>query len=142
MTATAAIDSGKYTPDSVVNGNSPVTISGVPLANDSNQSFGPITLTTALTYSVNTVWAQVAESLGRATMTKYMKRFGFYSKPPLDYPPGEISSSRPYAPSGKLLPAGQPQRGHRPDRDRPGRAAGDAAADGDGRRGGRQQAAS
>ena len=64
VTATAAIDSGKYTPNSIVNGNSPVTISGVPLQNDNNQSFGPIDLTTALVYSVNTVWAQVAEHSG------------------------------------------------------------------------------
>ena len=65
VTATAAIDSGKYTPNSIVNGKSPITISGVPLANDNNQTFGTIDLTTALTYSVNTVWAQVAEHLGR-----------------------------------------------------------------------------
>ncbi len=101
VTATAAIDSGKYTPSSIVNGNSPVTISGVPLMNDGNQSFGPIDLTTALVYSVNTVWAQVAESLGRPTMTEYMKRFGFYSIPPLDYPPGEMATSRPYSPTGR-----------------------------------------
>ena len=61
MTATAAIDTGKYTPYSIVNGNSPVTVSGVPLANDGNQGFGDITLTQALTQSVNTVWAPVAE---------------------------------------------------------------------------------
>jgi penicillin-binding protein A len=108
VTATAAIDSGKYTPNSVVNGKSPVTISGVPLSNDNSQSFGPISLTTALTYSVNTVWAQVAESLGTGTMTKYMKRFGFYSKPPLDYPPNQIYSSRPYAPSGRPYLPGSP----------------------------------
>jgi peptidoglycan glycosyltransferase len=108
VTATAAIDSGRYTPNSVVNGNSPKTISGVPLANDLNQSFGPIDLTRALTFSVNTVWAQVAENLGRGTMTKYMKRFGFYSKPPLDYPPDEMVASRPYSPTGRPLPPGSP----------------------------------
>jgi peptidoglycan glycosyltransferase len=108
VTATAAIDSGKYTPNSIVNGKSPVTISGVPLNNDLNQSFGPINLTTALTYSVNTVWAQVAESLGPGTMTRYMKRFGLYSKPPLDYPPDEINTSRPYSPTGKAYPPGSP----------------------------------
>jgi peptidoglycan glycosyltransferase len=108
VTASAAIDSGKYTPNSIVNGKSPVTISGVPLNNDNNQSFGPIDLTTALTYSVNTVWAQVAESLGRGTMTRYMKRFGFYSKPPLDYPPDEINTSRPYSPSGHPYPPASP----------------------------------
>ncbi len=66
----------------------------MPLANDGNQSFGDISLTTALTYSVNTVWAPVAEHVGIPTMTDYMKRFGFYSLPPLDYPADEMSASR------------------------------------------------
>jgi peptidoglycan glycosyltransferase len=104
VTDVAAIDSGKYTPSSVVNGDSPKAISGVPLSNDNNQSFGDIDLTTALTYSVNTVWAQVAESLGRGAMTKYMKRFGFYFKPPLDYPRDEVSASRPFSPRGRPYP--------------------------------------
>jgi penicillin-binding protein A len=108
VTATAAIDSGKYTPNSVVNGNSPKTISGVPLSNDLNQSFGDIDLTTALTFSVNTVWAQVAERLGRGTMTKYMKRFGFYAKPPMDYPLDEMATSRPFSSTGKPLAPGSP----------------------------------
>jgi peptidoglycan glycosyltransferase len=108
VTATAAIDSGKYTPNSVVNGKSPVTISGVPLSNDNNQSFGPVDLTTALTYSINTVWAQVAESLGRGTMTKYMKRFGFYAKPPIDLPATELNESRPYNDKGHAYRPGSP----------------------------------
>jgi peptidoglycan glycosyltransferase len=108
VTATAAIDSGRYTPNSIVNGKSPVTISGVPLSNDNNQAFGPIDLTTALTYSVNTVWAQVAEALGRGTMTAYMKRFGFYSKPPIDLPRAELASSYPVSSTGKALAPGSP----------------------------------
>jgi peptidoglycan glycosyltransferase len=108
VTAAAAIDSGKYTPNSVVNGKSPVTISGVPLNNDNNQAFGPIDLTTALTYSVNTVWAQVAEALGRSTMTKYMKRFGFYSKPPIDLPRDEMRSSYPVDSKGHAFPPASP----------------------------------
>ena len=108
VTATAAINSGKYTPNSTVDGNSPKTISGVPLQNDNNQSFGPITLTKALTYSVNTVWAQVAQSVGRPTMTEYMKRFGFYSRPPIDLPAGGVSPSIVQSPNGKALPPGSP----------------------------------
>jgi peptidoglycan glycosyltransferase len=108
VTATAAIDSGRYTPNSVVNGKSPITVSGVPLSNDNNQAFGPITLTTALTFSVNTVWAQVGQSLGRPTMTDYMQRFGFYAKPPLDYPAGEINPSRPFSSTGHPYPPGSP----------------------------------
>ncbi|HEU4656750.1 MAG TPA: penicillin-binding transpeptidase domain-containing protein [Capillimicrobium sp.] len=102
VTAAAALDSGKYTPDSVVDGSSPKTISGVPLANSGGVSYGPISLTTALTNSVNTVWAQVGESLGKETMAKYMERFGFYAKPPLDYPADQMLASGEYA-DGKLL---------------------------------------
>jgi peptidoglycan glycosyltransferase len=93
VTAAAALDSGAYTPDSLISGNSPITVSGVPLQNDYNQSWGPITLTKALTYSVNTVFAQVGERLGIRTLAKYMKRFGFYSVPSLDYPGDEMTAS-------------------------------------------------
>jgi peptidoglycan glycosyltransferase len=41
-------------------------------------------------------------------MTKYMKRFGFYSKPPLDYPPDEMAESRPFSPTGRPYPPGSP----------------------------------
>jgi peptidoglycan glycosyltransferase len=52
------------------------------------------------------VWAQVAENVGRATMTKYMKRFGFYSKPPLDYPPNEMVASHVESPTGRSYAPG------------------------------------
>ncbi|MGO9751734.1 MAG: peptidoglycan D,D-transpeptidase FtsI family protein [Solirubrobacteraceae bacterium] len=93
VTAAAALDTGAYTPDSVINGNSPINVSGVPLENDGNFSWGPITLTKALTNSVNTVFAQVGEKLGVDTMAQYMKRFGFYSTPPLDFPADEMAPS-------------------------------------------------
>jgi peptidoglycan glycosyltransferase len=102
ITATAAIDTGRYTPQSVVNGRNGVRISGVPLANDFNRSFGPIDLTTALTQSVNTVWAQVAVSLGKSVLASYMERFGFNHKPQLDYPTTQMSSSGEYR-NGTLL---------------------------------------
>jgi peptidoglycan glycosyltransferase len=93
VTSTAAIDSGKYTPESIINGPSPLEVSGAPLHNDGNQSWGNISLTTALVNSVNTVYAQVGQNVGAKLMETYMKRFGFYSKPPLDYPAGEMNTS-------------------------------------------------
>jgi len=108
VTATAAIDSGMYSPSSMVNGDSPILVSGVPLANDGDRSWGPQTLTTAMTYSINTIFAQVAEDLGRATMTKYMKRFGFYVKPPLDYPPAELRASNVLSFTGRPLAPASP----------------------------------
>jgi peptidoglycan glycosyltransferase len=109
VTTAAALDSGRYTTGTLINGNSPKVISGVPLSNDNGQSFGLIDLQTALTYSVNTVFAQVAVDLGIPTMTRYMQRFGFYQKPPLDYPATQMDSSKPYSLStGRPLPPGDP----------------------------------
>ncbi len=93
VTAAAALDSGKFTPESTVLGRSPITVSGVPLKNFSDAQFGAITLTTALTNSVNTVWAQVAEKLGDDTYADYMERFGFGADPPLDYPESQMTPS-------------------------------------------------
>ena len=93
VTAAAALDSGEFTPESTVIGKSPINVSGVPLKNFSNMQFGAITLTTALTNSVNTVWAQVAERLGNGTYAEYMERFGFGSDPPMDYPRAQMSAS-------------------------------------------------
>jgi peptidoglycan glycosyltransferase len=101
VTATAAIDTGAYTPQSTVDGRDNVPISGVALKNDENESFGQITLTQGLAKSVNTVWAQVAEHLGSSTLARYMTRFGFDRKPQLDYPAEEMSSSGEY--SGETL---------------------------------------
>lgn len=93
VTATAAIDTGAYTPESLVSGRNGILVSGVPLHNDNDESYGPITLTYALAHSVNTVYAQVAEHVGKATLQRYMERFGFDRKPQLDYPASEMSAS-------------------------------------------------
>ena len=96
ITAAAALDSGRFTPDSAVSGKSPIIVSGVPLRNFSDEQFGSIPLTTALTHSVNTVWAQVAQKLGRGRMADYMERFGFGTDPPLDYPDAQMFASGVY----------------------------------------------
>jgi peptidoglycan glycosyltransferase len=103
VTATAAIDSGRYQPESRVSGRNGKIISGTPLNNFGSQDFGEITLTEALTHSVNTVWAEVGVKLGRKTMQEYMDRFGFGAKPPLDYPADQMSTSGPNR-RGKILP--------------------------------------
>jgi peptidoglycan glycosyltransferase len=107
VTAAAALDTGKYNPNSVVDGSSPKNISGVPLANFGGQDFGPVSLTDALTNSVNTVWAQVGVDLGKRTMYDYMERFGFNQRPPLDYPPEQMDASGVFS-RGRLLTDNDP----------------------------------
>jgi penicillin-binding protein A len=107
VTATAALDSGRFTPDSVLSGKSPHVIDGVPLSNFSNEQFGDIPLTTALTHSVNTVWAQVGVKLGKSLMYRYMNRYGFDRKPAIDLPSDELRASGVYS-KGRLLSDSDP----------------------------------
>jgi peptidoglycan glycosyltransferase len=102
VTAAAALDSGRYQPGSMVSGANHKVISGAPLDNFGGENFGQIDLTTALTHSVNTVWAEVGEKLGKQAMADYMRKFGFYADPPMDYPDVQMNPSGEYR-NGKLL---------------------------------------
>jgi peptidoglycan glycosyltransferase len=91
VTSAAALDSGLYKPDSFISGRDGVVISGVPLHNYGGENFGAISLTDALTNSVNTVFGQIGEKLGKSTMLKYMKRFGFQRQLPVDLPQTQVA---------------------------------------------------
>jgi peptidoglycan glycosyltransferase len=103
VTAAAALDTGRYRPDSQVSGANGKPISGVPLNNFGGESFGSVDLTFALTHSINTVWAEVGEKLGGRTMQRYMERFGFYAEPPMDYPDQQMTASG-VRKGGRLVP--------------------------------------
>ena len=102
VTAIAAMDSGRFTPTSTVSGKNLKPISGVPLRNFNNETFGEITLTDALTHSVNTAWATVGEKLGKQTMAKYMDRLGFDKQVQVDLPSDERRASGEFR-NGRLL---------------------------------------
>jgi penicillin-binding protein A len=104
VTAIAAIDSGRYTPDSRISGRNGKTISGVPLNNDQGESFGDITLTEALTKSVNTVFGEIGEKLGKAKMKTYMDRLGFGKPVEVDLPRDERAASGERK-GGHIIPA-------------------------------------
>jgi peptidoglycan glycosyltransferase len=93
VTAIAAIDTGKFTPDTLVNGNSPQTFEGRALNNDGDTSYGDISLRDGLTQSVNTVYANVAQTLEGTVLATYMDRLGYYRKPPIDLPSDELTAS-------------------------------------------------
>jgi peptidoglycan glycosyltransferase len=75
----------------------------VPLQNFAGEDFGLISLTDALTNSVNTVFGEVGEKLGQDTMKEYMEKFGFDEPPPIDLPKSQLSRSGERL-NGKLIP--------------------------------------
>jgi peptidoglycan glycosyltransferase len=106
VTATAALDTGEFEQSSTLEANSGIEISGVPLANAGGEDFGTIDMTTALTNSVNTYWAQVGEQLGAETMVEYMQRFGFYTRPPIELPADQLAPSGVTNADGDLVEEG------------------------------------
>jgi penicillin-binding protein A len=108
VTAAAAIESHLLTPDSLIDAKGQcITVQGSPLCNFSGESFGTITLTDALTHSVNTVFAQVGLRVGETRLIDTMRALGFGTKPPLDYPSDEMAASGIYV-RGNLIRAGEP----------------------------------
>ena len=131
VTASEALESGLYTPDSEFPGGSEYETPGGPIENFGGARFGPHTLTTALTFSINTTFAEIGDALGAERMGEIMTAYGFGERPPIDLPEVAISGRRERRRGAAQR---RPGRGHGPPGDRPGAARRHARADGDGRR--------
>jgi penicillin-binding protein A len=93
VTAAAALDSGTITPETPIDAPGSLEVQGQPLENDFGTSYSGLTLDDALTNSVNTWFAQVGERVGEDTLFEYMDRFGFNTKPAIDIPSEELTTS-------------------------------------------------
>jgi peptidoglycan glycosyltransferase len=103
VTAAAAIDSGRFTPDSEFTDPGYCEVYGKRVNNyDTSRPFGRLDLHTALVNSVNSVFCNIGKELGARFLVDYMKRFGFYELPPLETPADERAPSGLYK-DGKLF---------------------------------------
>jgi peptidoglycan glycosyltransferase len=107
VTAAAGLDSGTITPETTIDAPGELEVQGQPLQNDFTQSFGPIGLDQALTYSVNTWFAQLGQKLGEETLFEYMDAFGFNSTPAIDLPSDQVYKSGVFG-EGELLGPADP----------------------------------
>lgn len=81
VTLATALGTGRYGPNSVVSGDSPVGAAGAQVRNDEGQSFGRLTLSDALSFSVNTAFARVGTDLGAGLLSREMRLFALSSRP-------------------------------------------------------------
>jgi peptidoglycan glycosyltransferase len=108
VTAAAALESGKFAPDSRFHDPGYCMVYGKRVDNfDTTRPFGTIDLVTALTYSVNSVFCNLGKELGAKRILDTAKRFGFYERPPLETPGEERRPSGLYR-RGQLY---YPERG-------------------------------
>ena len=109
VTASAAIDSGRYQDDSSFVDPGYCEVYGKRVNNyDTSRPFGRLDLHTALVNSVNSVFCNIGKAMGARALVSYMKRFGFYEDPPLETPSNERAPSGLYH-SGKLFRPADPQ---------------------------------
>jgi penicillin-binding protein A len=108
VTTTTALNSGLYTPQTIIDGQGSCITVSVQLCNAGGEVAGRVTLTQALTYSYNTVFAQVGQKVGRDRLYSTMRDYGFFTDPPLDYPSDEMAPSGLYGRPGHLLRASAP----------------------------------
>ena len=102
VTVSAALDTGKFTPDSqfydpgyCVEYGKHVSNAGAP-DSPGAETFGNVTLSQGLIHSINSVFCNVGKQLGAGTILRYAKRYGLYSTPPLETPANERAPSGLY----------------------------------------------
>ncbi len=90
ITASAALEAKKYTPESSFYDPGYCTVYGKRVSNfDTTSPFGTISLEDALVNSVNSVFCNIGKALGAKLILDTAKRFGFYELPPLETPADE-----------------------------------------------------
>jgi peptidoglycan glycosyltransferase len=102
VTATAALKTGRFTPDTSFHDTGVFVENGLPIRNFGGEVWGDQTLTGALTHSVNTIFARVGHDLGAKTLGAEMSEYGFGKRPPIDLPSDQVLASGRYE-GGRLL---------------------------------------
>jgi peptidoglycan glycosyltransferase len=111
VTATAALDSGRFNPSSTFVDRGYCIEYGKKVFNYSDQSgphvFGTVDFGDAVENSINSVFCEIGKRLGPNLILDYMKKFGFYEEPPIDLPSEEVQASGLYQ-KGKLFEPDDP----------------------------------
>jgi peptidoglycan glycosyltransferase len=104
VTAAAALDSGQYTPESRFNDPGFCEEYGQRVNNyDTSTPFGNVNLVQAMQNSINSVFCNIGKDIGGLAIVETMRRFGFYSVPPLETPVNERFASGLYNSAGNLV---------------------------------------
>ena len=105
ITASAAIDSGAFSLSSTFSDPGYCEEYGRRVFNYSDQGtpsgYGTVTLLTAIQNSINSVFCNLGKQIGALKILEYARRYGFYSKPPVELPIDERKASGLYK-NGKL----------------------------------------
>ncbi len=102
VTSSAALDSGRYSLASTFHDPGYCVEYNRRVSNyDTSSPFGTVNFVQAMQYSINSVFCNIGKELGGRRILEHARRFGFYSKVPLETPMDERVASGLYE-EGKL----------------------------------------
>ncbi len=89
----AALDYGVVTPDTLVNGNSPVVLYNHPINNAQYRDYGVVPFSDVIKNSINTGIVRVSQELGEQKLWSFLNKIGFGRKTGIELPgeePGQL----------------------------------------------------
>ena len=113
VTAIAALDSGRYTPESTFDDPGYCIEYGRRVFNYADQSgpsvYGTVDFGEAIENSINSVFCELGKDLGPRLILDYARRLGFYEDPPLETPEEERTPSGLWQ-NGRLFEPREPNQ--------------------------------
>lgn len=84
VTTTAAIESGKYSVDTVLNTYASLRVGGIDFGDWNRAGFGPLDFVGAMKWSSDTFFYQIAMGIGDKSLIQWTRRYGFGRKTGID----------------------------------------------------------
>jgi penicillin-binding protein 2 len=84
VTTTAALETGKFSPDTVLGTYPSITIGGIEFGDWNRAGFGPLGFVGAMQWSSDTFFYQIAMGVGDRDLIQWTRRYGFGRKTCID----------------------------------------------------------
>jgi penicillin-binding protein 2 len=85
ITTTAGLESGKFTPDTVLQTFGSLTVGGVTFGEWNHAGFGPLGFPRAMAMSSDTFFYQVGRRVGGPTLIEWSRKYGFGEKTGIEF---------------------------------------------------------
>jgi penicillin-binding protein 2 len=80
VTTTAALESGKFSPNTILQTYGSLTVGGTTFGEWNHAGFGPLGFVGAMQWSSDTFFYQVAKAIGGPTLIEWTRKYGFGQK--------------------------------------------------------------
>lgn len=95
VTTTAALESGRYSPNTVLSTYPYITAGGIQFWDWNRAGFGPLSFQGAMAWSSDTFFYQTAMGMGEAPLIQWSRRYGFGQKTGIELAPEESAGLVP-----------------------------------------------